>query len=238
MWKALLPSKPEKGDINSVTVNITSDTLKVSEAVADKEIGSISVDGGTEPYSYILTGTDAESFKVEEEKIKIKEALTEAKTYTAKVKVTDKNSKEKESSEFSLTVEKDEIKVSIPSGETSLNLGEKTVQDLCDNVSLDDDNVTGALKHIAKWEEFSSKEDEQTGNFLPLYIEEAKGQAKGTIKCELKGTGTKLKKPVAVDEKDGLIVLQIHNQDNTIEITSEGKETRTLTLSSLELKTE
>lgn len=71
---------------------------------------------------------------------------------------------------------------------------------------------------------------------MPLYFEEAKGQAKGTIKVELKGTGAKVKKPVSVDEKDGLIVLQIHNKDNTIEITSAGKETRTLTLSSLDLK--
>ena len=71
---------------------------------------------------------------------------------------------------------------------------------------------------------------------MPLYFEEAKGQAKGTIKVELKGTGAKVKKPVSVDEKDGLIVLQIHNKDNTIEITSAGKETRTLKLSELELK--
>ena len=47
-----------------------------------------------------------------------------------------------------------------------------------------------------------------------------------------------MKKPVAVDEKDGLIVFQVHNQDNTIEITSEGKETKTLNLSKVELKTE
>ena len=128
--------------------------------------------------------------------------------------------------------------MAVPSAETSLNLGEKTVQDLCENVSLDGDNVTGALNHIENWKEFSSKSDEQTGNYLPLYFEEAKGQAKGTVKCEIKGTGVKLKKPVAVDEKDGLIVFQVHNKDNTIEITSEGKETRTLNLTGLELKTE
>ncbi len=126
--------------------------------------------------------------------------------------------------------------MAIPSNETSLNLGEKTVQDLCENLSIEGDNVTGSLKHIEGWKEFSSKSDEQTGNYLPLYFEEAKGQPKGTIKCEIKGTGAKLKKPVAVDEKDGLIVFQIHNKDNTIEITSEGKETRTLILTQLELK--
>ena len=124
--------------------------------------------------------------------------------------------------------------MAIPSNETSLNLGEKTVQDLCENLSIEGDNVTGSLKHVDNWTEFSKTDN--SGNFLPLYFEEAKGKAKGTIKCELKGRGVKLKKPVAVDEKDGLIVFQIHNKDNTIEITSEGKETRTLTLTELELK--
>ena len=128
--------------------------------------------------------------------------------------------------------------MAIPSNETSLNLGEKTVQDLCENVSLDGDNVTDALNYVENWTEFSSKSDENTGNFLPLYFEEAKGKAKGTVKCELKGTGAKIKKPVSVDSKDGLIVFQVHNQDNTIEITSKGKETKTLTLTSLELRQE
>ena len=109
--KAKHPSEPEEGEINSVTVNITSDNLKVSEAVADKEVGSVSVDGGAEPYSYELTGTDADKFKVEETKLKIKANLEEAKTYTAKVKVTDKNQKEKESADFSLTVQEDDPEI-------------------------------------------------------------------------------------------------------------------------------
>ncbi len=128
------------------------------------------------------------------------------------------------------------IKVSVPSEETSLNIGEKTVQDLCENVSIEGNNVKGSLKHVENWTEFSKTDN--SGNFLPLYFEEAKGQAKGTVKVELKGTGAKLKKPVAVDEKDGLIVFQIHNKDNTLEITQEGKEARTLNLSQLDLKTE
>ena len=128
--------------------------------------------------------------------------------------------------------------MAIPSNETLLNLGEKTVQDLCENLVIEGNNVTGALKHVENWTEFSSKSDENTGNFLPLYFEETKGQAKGTVKCELKGTGAKVKKPVLVDSKDGLIVFQVHNQDNTIEITSKEKETKTLTLTSLELRQE
>ena len=96
------------GEIETVTVNITTDNVKKSEAVADKEIGNISVTGGEKPYSYELTGTDADKFKVEETTLKIKEALTEEKTYKAQVKVTDKNSKEKTSDEFNFTVTADE----------------------------------------------------------------------------------------------------------------------------------
>ena len=99
---------PEEGEINSVTVSVTAASIKKSEATADKEVASISVDGGKEPYTYEITGTDADKFKEEEAKIKLAEALTEEKTYTAKVKVTDKNSKEKESAEFSIEVTADE----------------------------------------------------------------------------------------------------------------------------------
>ena len=123
--------------------------------------------------------------------------------------------------------------MAIPSGETSLNLGEKTVADLCENLSIEGDNVKGTLKYVKEWTEFSKTDN--SGNFLPLYFEEAKGQAKGTIKVELKGTGAKLKKPVAVDEKDGLIVFQIHDKDNTLEITQDGKEKRILNLTGLTL---
>ena len=91
-----------------------------------------------------------------------------------------------------------------------------------------------SIKYVENWTEFDKTDN--SGNFLPLYFEEAKGQAKGTVKVELKGTGAKLKKPVAVDEKDGLIVVQIHNKDNTLKITQDGKETRTLVLNKLELK--
>ncbi len=123
--------------------------------------------------------------------------------------------------------------MAIPSNETQL-LGEKTVQDLCENLSIEDDNVKGSLKYVENWTEFSKTDN--SGNFLPLYFEEAKEKPKGTIKCELKGTGAKVKKPIAVDNSDGLIVFQIHNADNTIEITSDGKESKTLKLVDLTLK--
>ena len=112
------------------------------------------------------------------------------------------------------------------------------MSDLTKDLSLEGNDFKGSLNHIENWKEFSSKSDEQTGNFLPIYFEEAKGQPKGTIKVELKGTGANLKKPVAVDEKDGLIVFQIHNKDNVLEVTKEGSQTRILTVKDLELKQE
>ena len=129
--------------------------------------------------------------------------------------------------------EEGKINLSVPAGDTQL-LESKQVNELCENLAIDGDNVTGSLKYVENWTEFDSTDN--SGNFLPLYFEEAKGQAEDTIKCELKGTGAKLKKPVAVDAKDGLIVFQIHNTDNTIEITQSGKETRTLNLQQLDLK--
>ncbi len=125
-------------------------------------------------------------------------------------------------------------KVAVPSSETQL-LGTKKVSDLVENLSLEGDKIKGTSKYLESYPEFSK---DAKGNFLPLYFEEAKGASKGKVKCELKGTGVKTKKPVAVDEKDGLIVFNVHNTDNTIEITQEGKETRTLNLSELELKTQ
>ena len=116
--------------------------------------------------------------------------------------------------------------------------GEKRVSDLTTDLSLQGNDYKGSLNHIENWSEFSTDPSDNTGNFLPMYFEEAKGQPKGTIKVELKGTGAVVKKPVAVDEKDGLIVFHIHNKDNTLEVTQEGKKTRALTVKNLDLKTE
>ncbi len=94
-------------EITSVSVSMTKASAKQSEAVADTEIASVSVEGGTQPYSYELTGTDADKFKIEETKIKIKEQSLTENTYKASVKVTDSKSKTKTSSEFTFTVTAD-----------------------------------------------------------------------------------------------------------------------------------
>lgn len=140
---------------------------------------------------------------------------------------------EKEKLESELAVFK-EIKVQVPDGATVTTLGEKTVEEFQENITISPENsVQGSLKYLASFEEFSK---DAKGNFLALYFPEAKADT--TITCEVKGEGAKLKKPVAVDQKDGLIVLQIANKNQTIEVVSDGKTTKTLTLTDLELKTE
>ena len=140
---------------------------------------------------------------------------------------------EKEKLESELAVFK-EIKVQVPDGATVTTLGEKTVEEFQENITISPENsVQGSLKYLASFEEFSK---DAKGNFLALYFPEAKADT--TITCEVKGEGAKLKKPVAVDQKDGLIVLQIANINQTIEVVSDGKTTKTLTLTELELKTE
>ena len=140
---------------------------------------------------------------------------------------------EKEKLESELAVFK-EIKVQVPDGSAVTTLGEKTVEEFQENISINPENsIQGSLKYLESFEEFSK---DAKGNFLALYFPEAKADT--VITCELKGDGSKVKKPVAVDSKDGLIVLQIANKNQTIEIVSEGKTTKTLTLTDLELKTE
>ena len=140
---------------------------------------------------------------------------------------------EKEKLESELAVFK-EIKVQVPDGATVTTLGEKTVEEFQENVTISPENsIQGSLKHLESFEEFSK---DAKGNFLALYFPEAKADT--VITCEVKGDGSKLKKPVAVDQKDGLIVLQIANTNQTIEVVSDGKNTKTLTLTELDLKTE
>ena len=140
---------------------------------------------------------------------------------------------EKEKLESELAVFK-EIKVQVPDGATVTTLGEKTVEEFQENVTISPENsIQGSLKHLASFEEFGK---DAKGNFLALYFPEAK--ADKVITCEVKGDGSKLKKPVAVDQKDGLIVLQIANKNQTIEVVSDGMTTKTLTLTELDLKTE
>ena len=103
-------------------------------------------------------------------------------------------------------------------------------------VADDDDEVTGALKYVNGYVDFSSNTSEQSGNYLALKIEAEPAEAETVV--ELVG-GTK--GPVALDD-DMNIVLLIKNKDTqSIKVTTTHNEesiTKIYGLSGLTLETE
>ena len=113
----------------------------------------------------------------------------------------------------------------------------KAVNELqSDVVVADDDEVTGTLKYVNGYVDFSSNTSEQEGNYLALKIEAEPAEAETVV--ELVG-GTK--GPVALDD-DMNIVLLIKNKDTqSIKVTvDDGKDsaTKTYGLTRLILETE
>jgi hypothetical protein len=104
------------------------------------------------------------------------------------------------------------------------------------DVAITDDEVTGTLKYVDGYVDFSSDVSEQSGNYLALKIEAEPAEAKTVV--ELVG-GTK--GPVTLDE-DMNIVLLIKNKDTqSIKVTTTHNEesiTKTYGLSGLTLETE
>lgn len=112
----------------------------------------------------------------------------------------------------------------------------KTVNELQSDVVVSDDEVTGTLKYVDGYVDFSSSVSEQSGNYLALKIEAEPAEAETVV--ELVG-GTK--GPVTLDD-DMNIVLLIKNKDTqSIKVTTtHNKEsiTKTYGLSGLTLETE
>lgn len=113
----------------------------------------------------------------------------------------------------------------------------KAVNELqSDMVVADDDEVTGTLKYVNGYVDFSSNTSEQSGNYLALKIEAEPAEAETVV--ELVG-GTK--GPVALDD-DMNIVLLIKNKDTqSIKVTvdnGENSTTKTYGLIGLTLETE
>lgn len=84
------------------------------------------------------------------------------------------------------------LTVAPEAGETSL-LG-KTVNDLQSNIVVGDDSITGTLKYVSDFTQFSNKPEEQKGNYLALkftndtpgaetYVEVVNG-TKGPVKLD------------------------------------------------------
>ena len=103
-------------------------------------------------------------------------------------------------------------------------------------MAITDDEVTGTLKYVDGYVDFSSDVSEQSGNYLALKIEAEPAEAKTVV--ELVG-GTK--GPVTLDE-DMNIVLLIKNKDTqSIKVTvndGEDSVTKTYGLTGLTLETE
>lgn len=112
----------------------------------------------------------------------------------------------------------------------------KAVNELQSDVVVSDDEVTGTLKYVDGYVDFSSNVSEQSGNYLALKIEAEPAEAETVV--ELVG-GTK--GPVTLDD-DMNIVLLIKNKDTqSIKVTTTHNEesvTKTYGLSGLTLETE
>ena len=112
----------------------------------------------------------------------------------------------------------------------------KTVNELQSDVVVSDDEVTGTLKYVDGYVDFSSNVSEQSGNYLALKIEAEPAEAETVV--ELVG-GTK--EPVTLDD-DMNIVLLIKNKDTqSIKVTTTHNResvTKTYGLSGLTLETE
>ena len=112
----------------------------------------------------------------------------------------------------------------------------KTVNELQSDVVVSDDEVTGTLKYVDGYVDFSSNVSEQSGNYLALKIEAEPAEAETVV--EIVG-GTKGR--VALDD-DMNIVLLIKNKDTqSIKVTTTHNResvTKTYGLSGLTLETE
>lgn len=105
-----------------------------------------------------------------------------------------------------------------------------------EGIVIINDAISGTLKHVTGYTEFSSTAEEQTGNYLALKIDGVPEGATTTV--EVVG-GTK--GPVTLDE-DMNIVLLIKNKDTqSIKVVSklgENSQTKTYSLTGLTLNQE
>lgn len=115
----------------------------------------------------------------------------------------------------------------------------KLVSDLQNGVKISDKTISGTLKYITDYTEFSSVTEEQKGNYLALDFSDNwltdNDPTKFTV--ELKG-GTK--GPVTLTDSDSFCVFRVTNKDTqTIEVVSTdstGTSTSTYSLSGLTLE--
>lgn len=104
--------------------------------------------------------------------------------------------------------------VRTPESDQSLNLGDKTTEDLIENdvklaITGTDITVTGTVKNITEpWKEFSTKEN--TGHFFPIQFPAYTQGKEVTLKGSKNGDKT-----ITVDE-DLLLIQRLENLKNNI----------------------
>ena len=101
--------------------------------------------------------------------------------------------------EFSVEASLDVVVSAVAEG---VDLFGKDAGDLQEDIAISNGAITGTLKHVTDYTGFSSKVEEQSGNYIGLKVE----AESDSITVELVG-GT-LGHPVTLDE-DGMIVLKI-----------------------------
>lgn len=80
--------------ITNVEVNLTQNLREgESNVAANAQIGTIETTGGTSPISYIIEGTNASSFVIDESNLKVGDAALLQGTYNITVKATDTHNK-------------------------------------------------------------------------------------------------------------------------------------------------
>lgn len=112
----------------------------------------------------------------------------------------------------------------------------KAVNELQSDMVVADDEVTGTLKYVNGYVDFSSNTSEQSGNYLALKIEAEPAEAETVV--ELVG-GTK--GPVALDDDMNIVPLIKNKDTQSIKVTTTHNEesiTKIYGLSGLTLETE
>lgn len=112
------------------------------------------------------------------------------------------------------------------------------LEDLQSDIVIGSDTISGVLEYVSDYSGFSSKAEEQSGNYLALHITVPQYDD-AVITVEL--IGGSLGKPVTLDE-DKTIILRITDPDNQsvkIVATKDNKVvTKTYALTGIELKNE
>lgn len=110
----------------------------------------------------------------------------------------------------------------------SENLFGKNVSELQENIKIRDNVVSGTLKYVKGYNDFSSIEEEQSGNYLALKFDEATKGSTVKVKVTKESTLT----------DDGIIVLRLKNTETPITVTIDDNEPQTLQLTGLTLNKE